>query len=64
MNKLTPREREIIPLIVEGYSNPEIARILHLSPWTVQQYVKYILEKLYLRNRVQLAAYAVRNFDL
>lgn len=62
MNELTLREREIIPLIVEGYSNPEIAQTLHLSTYTVQQYVKYILEKLYLHNRVQIAVYAIRNW--
>lgn len=59
--ELTPREKEIIALIIEGYTDFEIGHHIGLSGWTVREYVKTILQKLYLKNRVQVAIYAVRN---
>ncbi len=58
--ELTPREREVLRLIVEGADNVAIGRELSISPHTVKQYVTNIFEKLGVRSRVQAAVYAVR----
>jgi len=57
---LTDREREVLRLIAEGYTNPEIAEALHLSPHTVQSHRRAIMEKLNLHDRVELVKYAMR----
>ncbi|HCF26627.1 MAG TPA: DNA-binding response regulator [Cyanobacteria bacterium UBA11049] len=57
---LTSREREILKLIAEGCSNQEIAHQLYLSLGTVKSYVRMILNKLSVDDRVQAAAIAVR----
>ena len=57
---LTPREVEVLRLIVEGADNVAIGRELSISPHTVKQYVTNIFEKLGVRSRVQAAVYAVR----
>jgi two-component system, NarL family, nitrate/nitrite response regulator NarL len=57
---LTPREREVLRLIVEGADNVAIGRALSISPHTVKQYVTNIFEKLGVHSRVQAAVYAVR----
>jgi len=59
--RMTRREREIIGLIVEGLSNKEIARRLHLATYTVKSHVHNILEKLALHTRLEIAAYARRD---
>lgn len=59
---ITDREKEIMELIVEGYSNKEISGKLYLSEGTVRNYISTILDKLELRDRTQLAVYYVRNF--
>jgi DNA-binding CsgD family transcriptional regulator len=51
---LTPREREVALLVVEGHSDREIADRLFLSPYTVSQYVKRIYRKLEVPSRVAL----------
>jgi DNA-binding CsgD family transcriptional regulator len=58
---LTPTERQVVDLVAEGMSNPEIARRLFLSRHTVQTHVSHALAKLGLRSRVELAAEVVRN---
>ena len=58
--KLGPREQEILALVADGKSNKEIATALLLAENTVKRYVKSILEKLHLENRVQAAVFAVR----
>ncbi|GAA4710630.1 response regulator [Brevibacillus fulvus] len=58
---LTPREKEILQLVANGHTNKEISSQLHIAENTVKNHIKHILEKLQLSNRVQLAAYAVRN---
>jgi len=58
--ELTPREREVIHLITEGLSNKEIASRLHIATHTVKSHVSNILEKLALRSRLQIAAFARR----
>lgn len=57
---LTSRERDVLKLIAEGYSNQEIAAGLYLSLGTVKAYVRMILNKLSVDDRVQAAAKAVR----
>jgi DNA-binding NarL/FixJ family response regulator len=58
---LTSRERSILQLVGDGKNNQEIAAILHLSIGTVKNHVTVILQKLGLRDRTQLAIYAIRN---
>jgi len=55
--RMTKRERQVIELISEGYTNKEIAQKLHLSTYTVKSHVHNILEKLALSTRVQIAKY-------
>jgi DNA-binding NarL/FixJ family response regulator len=57
---LTPREVEVLRLIVEGADNIAIGLQLSISPHTVKQYVTNIFEKLGVRSRVQAAVYALR----
>jgi DNA-binding NarL/FixJ family response regulator len=62
--RMTKRERQVILLIADSLSNKEIARKLHLSPYTVKSHVHNILEKLLLRSRVQIAKYALTNAEV
>lgn len=61
LEKLTPREREIIVMLARGASNKEIARSLDLAESTVKIHVQGILRKLNLASRVQAAVYAVEH---
>ena len=58
---ITPRELSIIRLIGVGRSNREIADELGLSVGTVKNHVSQIMDKLDLRDRTQLAIYAIRH---
>ncbi|WP_225977378.1 response regulator transcription factor [Nostoc sp. CENA543] len=58
---LSERERNVLKLIAEGYSNQEIAEQLHLSLGTVKSYVRMVLNKLSVDDRVQAAALAIRD---
>ncbi|MFD0588118.1 response regulator [Paenibacillus sp. GCM10027627] len=58
---ITARELDIMRLIGEGYSNSEISQALSLSVGTVKNHISVILEKLDLRDRTQLAIYAIRH---
>lgn len=58
--ELSEREQEVLALLVEGLSNSQIAERIHLSENTVKKYLRSILEKLHLNNRVEAAVYAVR----
>jgi DNA-binding NarL/FixJ family response regulator len=57
---LSPREAEIVKLVAEGYSSDEIAEVLVISRKTVEHHRSHILEKLGMRDRVQLTRYAIR----
>lgn len=58
--ELTEREREVLKLTVEGFSNQEIADKLIISPKTVDTYRARIMEKLNLHHRSELIRYALK----
>jgi DNA-binding NarL/FixJ family response regulator len=58
---LSQRELEVLKLIVEGKSNPEIAKVLYLSPNTIKTHVRGIMNKLSVDDRVQAAVVALRS---
>ncbi|MCL6454886.1 MAG: response regulator transcription factor [Alicyclobacillus sp.] len=60
VDALTERELEVLRKLSGGATNREIAQALFISENTVRNHVRNILEKLHLNNRVQAAAYALR----
>ncbi len=58
---LSPRELEVLQLVVEGHSNPKIASILYLSQCTIKSHIRSIFNKLGVTDRTQAAVFAVRN---
>ncbi|MCL1475681.1 response regulator [Argonema antarcticum] len=58
---LSQRELEVLKLMVEGYSNPQIASSLYLSPNTIKTHVRGIMNKLSVDDRVQAAVVALRS---
>ena len=61
VGQLSQRELEVLKLMVEGRSNPEIAAALYLSPNTVKTHVRGIMNKLAVDDRVQAAVVALRS---
>ena len=57
--ELSPREKEILGLIAEGYTNPQIAQKIFLSPFTVDSHRKNLLAKLNVKNTACLIRLAV-----
>ena len=57
---LTPREEEIVKLVAEAHTNEEIGELLYISKKTVERHRANILEKLGMRDRVELTRYAIR----
>jgi two-component system, NarL family, response regulator LiaR len=57
---LTPREYDVLHLLVQGWNNHDIAKELHISLSTVQFHVSNILEKLKVHNRIEAATLAVQ----
>ena len=57
---LTERELQILQLLAQGYSNPEIAQRLHLARGTVRNYVSVVLQKLGVSDRTQAAIEALK----
>jgi two-component system, NarL family, response regulator LiaR len=60
IGSLSEREMQVLELIVEGKSNPQIAKTLHLSPNTIKTHVRSIMNKLAVDDRVQAAVVALR----
>lgn len=59
--RLTPREREVLALVVEGDSNKGIARRLRVSEDTVKHHITNVFDKTGVSNRVELALHALRH---
>jgi DNA-binding NarL/FixJ family response regulator len=57
---ITARELEVLTLVAEGLSNKQIGKALWITEGTVKNHVHNALEKLQLANRIQAAAYVVR----
>jgi len=60
VDSLTSREREVLQLIAEGYTNQGIANELYISVKTVEAHKAHIMAKLHARNRTDLIRYAIR----
>jgi DNA-binding NarL/FixJ family response regulator len=60
VDPLTPRETEVLKLIAEAYTNQRIAEALVISPKTVENHRARLLDKLGMRDRVELTRYAIR----
>lgn len=58
---LTPREYDVLNLLVQGWNNHDIAKALNISLSTVQFHVSNILEKLQVHNRIEAATLAVQH---
>lgn len=59
--ELTERERQILVCLAAGLDNREIAKKLFLAEGTVRNHISKMLEKLQLKDRTQLAVFAVKN---
>jgi DNA-binding NarL/FixJ family response regulator len=57
---LSPREVEVLKLVAEGWSSRQIAEELVISPRTVERHRENIMQKVGLRDRLELARYAIR----
>jgi len=57
---LTLREREVLKLIAEAYTNKAIGETLHLSEKTIESHRANLMRKLEMRDRVELVRYAIR----
>ncbi len=60
LSLLTPREREVLHYLAAGMSKKEIARLLDISPKTVEKHCDHVMSKLDIHDRVDLARYAIR----
>jgi DNA-binding NarL/FixJ family response regulator len=58
---LNERELKIIEMIVDGQDNKEISASLYIAEGTVKNIISNIISKLFLKDRTQLAVYAIRN---
>jgi two-component system, NarL family, response regulator NreC len=59
-NRLSPREKEILRLIVMGYTNRQAAEELYLSEKTIETYKSRLMNKLGFHSRIELVRYALR----
>ena len=57
---LTPREREVLQLLAEGWTTKQIAARLQVSPKTVETHRQHIMDKLKIRSVAELTKYAIR----
>lgn len=61
LDRLSPRERETLQLVVEGKSTSEIAEILFLSPKTIETYRSRLMQKLEIHNLPSLVKFAIQH---
>jgi DNA-binding NarL/FixJ family response regulator len=59
--KLTDRQKEILHLVVEGYSAKEIANMLSISPRTVETHKYNMMQELNLKTTADLIKFAIKN---
>ncbi len=59
--ELSPRQIEILSLVAQGLTYPQVGEALHLSEPTVRYHMGEILERLHLKNRAQVIAYAAQH---
>jgi two-component system response regulator NreC len=59
-DSLTDRERDVLKLLAEGYTNQQIAKMLVISPKTVEGHKTNLMSKLDVHNRVDLVKYALK----
>jgi len=57
---LTPTERQVVDLVIDGHTNPQIAERLFMSLGTVKAHLAHIFAKLGVSTRAELAALAAR----
>lgn len=62
--RITKREREILSLIVDGYTSSEIADMLYISPRTVETHRSNLMQKLDIKNTAGLVRYALEESNL
>jgi DNA-binding NarL/FixJ family response regulator len=60
-SELTARQLQILTLVAQGRTYPQVGEALHLSEATVRYHMGQILERLHLENRAQVIAYAARH---
>ena len=60
LERLSPREREFLPLVAQGLDNRQIGKQLFISEKTAKNYITSIRKKLGLANRTQIALFALR----
>lgn len=61
IRKLTPRQREVLQLLGEGYSAKEIANILYISPRTVEFHKYRMMEELNIKTSAELVQFAIKH---
>ena len=61
VTSLTPREQEVLELLIQGLSNAEIGNKLYISPRTVEKYVSSLLRKTDTSNRAELVHFAMKH---
>ena len=57
--ELTPREREVLTMVAQGYTNKEIASVLEITVKTVESHKSNAMEKLEIRSRAELVRFAL-----
>jgi DNA-binding NarL/FixJ family response regulator len=61
LSSLSPREREVLQLVVEGKSSKEIARLIHISNKTVDTYRGRVMQKLGVHDLASLMRFAIEH---
>ncbi|MBP6103561.1 MAG: response regulator transcription factor [Gammaproteobacteria bacterium] len=64
ITKLSPKEKQVLKLIVEGHTIPTIARMLHRNPRTIRMHRENIRKKLDVKNNTQLILRATKSINL